>query len=119
MGKGYSENFVKNMTEIVAGIENNALIHLQTQPDVICAECPNLESGRCKLDGNNVVSKDEDLVNKLSLDTTVSRPAKELFAELNEKVTEEIFEESCHNCSWYQMGLCNYQLYKKNLARFL
>lgn len=119
VGKGYSEAFVRNMAGIVQGIEENASITLQTTPDVICAECPNLVGGKCRLDGNHVVSKDEDLLHKLSIAPAIERPAKEVFTEIAQSITEEIFEESCHNCNWYRQGLCSYTLYKKNLKRFL
>ena len=119
IGKGYSREFVKNMTKIVSEIEKNATIRLQTAPDVICSACPNLKDGQCSLDCNHVVSKDEELLGRLELNVTENKSAKELFSEIAGKMTEEIFEESCHNCSWYQQGLCNYTLYKKNLNRFI
>lgn len=119
VGKGYSEEFVRNMTDIVNGIKENSMISLQTEPDVICASCPNLIEAQCSLDRNKVVSKDKDLAKKLGLRTSVSQEAKALFQEIDRKMTEEIFEESCHECSWYQQGLCNYQLYKANLKKFI
>ena len=67
IGKGYSREFVKNMTQIVSEIEKNATIRLQTAPDVICSACPNLKDGQCSLDCNHVVSKDEELLGRLEL----------------------------------------------------
>lgn len=46
-GKGYSEEFVKNMTEIQRRLQENPLIQLTDCADAICSSCPNDREGHC------------------------------------------------------------------------
>ena len=47
-GKGYSEDFVENMTRIQGALAENPLIRLTGNTDVICAACPNNQAGCCR-----------------------------------------------------------------------
>lgn len=120
-GSGYSEDFCKNMQEIVdylwgQGAARNmqcgekAEIELVVSPDAICKECPNLVDESCNLDDNNVVSKDAKLADRLSLTTDRSYFVPELLELVATNLTEEIFETSCHQCEWYAKGLCRYEM---------
>ncbi|MCM1253210.1 MAG: DUF1284 domain-containing protein [Clostridium sp.] len=124
VGKGYSDKFCENMDSVVRKLwtesphdnsahnekrQENTQIELITEPDCICAQCPNLTTDGCSLDANNVVSKDEKLAQRLDLKVNRSYPVDELLRHTAAHMTEEIFETSCHNCEWYQTGLCSYE----------
>lgn len=112
VGKGYSEDFCRNMDRIVHSLwdEESSLqeIELILQPDCVCQECPNLTGDGCSLDGNHVVSKDAQLAEKLKLEINQRYTATELLQQVAGNMTKEIFETSCHNCEWYQI-LCRYE----------
>lgn len=112
VGKGYSEAFCQNMREVVGQLwektPEGQEIELIIQPDCICQECPNLTEEGCSLDNNHVVSKDAVLAEKLQLAINRHYPVPELLHQVAKNLTEEIFEASCHQCEWYQMGLCRY-----------
>ena len=57
-GKGYSREFVENMTEIVKSIKNEKVqVQLIFSEDDICSKCPNLsENNICKSDTVNILS---------------------------------------------------------------
>lgn len=111
-GKGYSEDFCRNMDAIVHRLwdEESAAqeIELMIQPDCICRECPNLTKDGCSMDDNHVVSKDMQLAEKLKLEINHRYTVTELLRQVAENMTEEIFETSCSNCEWYQI-LCRYE----------
>lgn len=112
VGKGYSEDFCRNMDAIVHRLwdEESAAqeIELMIQPDCICRECPNLTKDGCSMDDNHVVSKDMQLAEKLKLELNHRYTVTELLRQVAENMTEEIFETSCRNCEWYQI-LCRYE----------
>lgn len=115
-GHGYSGDFCKNMQNIVECLwgqvpQDRAVqeIELVISPDAICRECPNLTENGCSLDDNNVVSKDAKLAGMLHLTTDRSYSIPELRRLVAKNLTEEIFESSCHNCEWYEKGLCRYE----------
>ena len=125
IGKGYSEDFCKNMNSVVRKLwaenphdenipqneqkEDDEKVELVICPDCICKECPNLTETGCSLDDNNVVSKDEKLAKRLGLEINRGYSVSELLHRTAVNMTEEIFETSCHNCEWYQEGLCSYE----------
>lgn len=116
VGEGYSEAFCRNMDQVVKRLWDSAEqekepeeIELVTCPDCICSECPNLTDKGCSLDNNNVVSKDAALAEKLGLKLGKPYYIPELLRQTAGNLSKEIFETSCHNCEWYQMGLCRYE----------
>ena len=71
-GHGYSREFTDNMDHKAEQLRNGCKVLLQTQPDEICASCPNLcwtpgDLARCSLDANEVQTKDEKLLQALQI----------------------------------------------------
>ena len=59
-GSGYSEEFVKRMTEVVEKCIPNEEIRLITGMDHVCEKCPNKqEDNTCRLGNRDVLMKDE------------------------------------------------------------
>lgn len=127
VGEGYSDGFSRNMADIIRLLKENADQPLAAAagPDMICRECPNLEKNGVCANGrsakkNSVHGKDKDML--CGVDKKDAELAKHLgitpgcvytFREMmdmaREKITKEIFEESCGNCRWYRQGLCSYE----------
>lgn len=140
VGKGYSEAFCENMQKVVtwlwgplSGLEEEAgegesesilcegekrEIRLITEPDNICKACPNLGDNGCKLDDDHVVSKDAALAQALGLETECVYSAEELLHTVGSNLTAEIFKDSCHNCDWYEQGVCRYEQLAEKYQKF-
>lgn len=118
-GKGYSQGFVENMTRVVNQMKTTEGMILVTTTDSICNSCPNkIKEKGCSLDKNEVVGKDEQLLQALQLEENVVYDAKILFRLIETHLTKEIFEHSCKYCRWYGEELCSYEKYKKKLLQF-
>ena len=46
-GKGYSEEFVRNMTDVVNMLRSDPYVTVTCQADVICRACPGNLDGKC------------------------------------------------------------------------
>lgn len=132
-GKGYSSAFISNMQSVVdrlfyADTKEDCMeksfaldaeeystekIELCTTPDLICSECPNLVAGVCSLDDNNVVSKDIRLAKALLVEPGRIYQREELIKAVAYALSEEMFEDSCRKCRWYEEGLCSYHLLRE------
>lgn len=66
VGKGYSDEFCRNMQKIKARIENGEPYALVYEADDICAHCPNLTDGVCK-DNDKVLCYDRLSVNETDI----------------------------------------------------
>lgn len=129
-GKGYSPEFVTNMTQIVDALKcPDTLVHLTTSQDIICKDCPNaLADGRCGLDEiddpsikqpKEISTLDARIAAYFQFSSKREYTSGELYQTIDSKLTHSFFEECCQNCRWYQQGLCSYEAYRKNLSIFL
>ncbi len=121
-GEGYSGAFCDNMTEKVRelkGKPEESLI-LVTDPDMICARCPNrTEDDTCMDDKNHVKTKDQKLLKLFGWKEAESYTYQELLEQAVEKLDAEEFIKSCGRCRWYQQGLCSYETWYKNAEEIL
>lgn len=121
-GAGYSEEFVKNMSSIVAALEKEgATVLLKTGPDSICSACPNaLADGKCALDDDKkeIADLDHRILQRLGIRSGLCYPAAELLKRMERSMTEAFFEECCGECRWYRQGLCSYPAYMTQIRRF-
>lgn len=118
-GKGYSETFTKNMTQIVEQLRSpECAFVLQKKQDIICTDCPNLQAdGSCGLDAG-IHDLDQTVLDFFGLTTEKSVNSKEVFHIIKEKITPEFFETCCGDCRWKKMGICSYEKYRENLNHF-
>ena len=106
-GKGYSSNFVLNMTAITNRIrkETNVVIDIVFSTDDICEKCPNkLGTDLCR-DQAKVKCFDSKIVNYFALEEK-SYIYQDLITEINAKITECILDDICASCSWYPVSAC-------------
>lgn len=105
-GKGYSDDFTKNMAEMKEILSANPLIRLVAAADDICLACPNNHQGVCSSAGK-VNVYDTAVLKFCGLSVGCELP----FLEFQEIVREKILETHkrphiCGDCQWND--LCHY-----------
>lgn len=130
-GHGYDEGFASHMECVVNLLHNgeNHMVTLVDRPDLICSACPNLtrrgqdepafSSGRCRLDNNNVINKDRDVLDILGLEADFPYELSFLFAALGQNFDEDAFYRTCGTCGWFLQGLCSLDLLTANAEKYL
>ena len=104
-GKGYSREFVENMTEIVKSIKNEKVqVQLIFSEDDICSKCPNLsENNICKSDTVNII--DNKVIKYFELEEKIYE-YESLIRYIKSHITKEIMDDICRNCEWYSISEC-------------
>lgn len=104
-GKGYSKEFVENMTEIVKLIKNEKVqVQLIFSEDDICSKCPNLsENNICKSDTVNII--DNKVIKYFELEEKIYE-YESLIRYIKSHITKEIMDDICRNCEWYSISKC-------------
>ncbi|WP_077369623.1 DUF1284 domain-containing protein [Anaerosalibacter sp. Marseille-P3206] len=104
IGKGYSEEFVKNMDIVVGSLRENKdqIIRLVEGNDHVCSHCPhNIDGRKCESD-EKVVTMDRKVLKYLEI-TPGEYSYSQLFNRLKEKLTDEAFRDICGDCEWYEL----------------
>lgn len=106
-GKGYSNEFVKNMTAIKSRLEENPLVCITSQTDIICDVCPNNTNGICTA-AEKVSEYDRQVLLQCHLSEGEILP----FLDFEALVRHNILgpgkrKEICGNCQWD--SLCHEQ----------
>ena len=104
-GKGYSRDFVENMTEIVKSIKNEKVqVQLIFSEDDICSKCPNLsENNICKSDTVNII--DNKVIKYFELEEKIYE-YESLIRYIKSHITKGIMDDICGNCEWYSISKC-------------
>ena len=106
-GKGYSDDFVENMTDITNRLrsEPGVAIRIVFSTDDICAKCPQmLGEDHCQ-DNSKVKIIDKKLVDYFGLEEKEYN-YQDVVAEINAKMTEAMMNDICYDCSWYPVSAC-------------
>ena len=106
-GKGYSNEFTKNMSEIKNSLESNPLVLITTQIDDICVACPNNKMGICETN-EKVVNYDKSVLSLCGIHEDTIMP----FLSFEKLVYDNILlagkrEEICGDCQWSK--LCHFK----------
>lgn len=109
-GKGYSDAFTANMTQIVtnglfANGGDHTLIRVRAAADSLCAPCPKRRGEGCTnqaeidaLDGRHAAA-----LNLKHGDVLTWGQAK---MRIREKVRPDDLDSLCKGCKWLELGLC-------------
>ncbi|HEY5561588.1 MAG TPA: DUF1284 domain-containing protein [Clostridiaceae bacterium] len=62
-GKGYDDNFVENMKNVIATLTQNPMVLVVFDEDIVCVACPNNSNGIC--DCNEKVDRYDKMVLRL------------------------------------------------------
>ena len=104
-GKGYSGEFVENMSRMKAILEKNPEMSLMDSPDDICAACPNRLTENC---AEKASRYDREVLRRCGLSVGERLP----YREFSRKVIETILRpgvraEICGDCQW--SSLCRWE----------
>lgn len=106
VGKGYNEEFVKNMDEKVSLLRNNneQEIMIITDLDSLCSYCPENKGGLCSSQ-EKVNAMDEKVIRYFNLNKKTYF-YKDVVSKIRSEITNEIFNDICQSCEWYSFGMC-------------
>ena len=101
IGKGYSPEFIRNMTNVISDLDkNDPEICITDKCDVICKFCPNNINGKC-ISEIKVSKIDENCKSTLSLSTGFKIKWKTLRSLADENIIKKgILPEICGECQW-------------------
>lgn len=99
-GKGYSEEFIKHMTQIISRLEENTEICITTGCDSVCSMCPNYDGTRCDSE-ERVMAFDKRVMEFAK----IFDKQRLTYKELQRKIEDGIFapgrfEQVCGDCAW-------------------
>lgn len=104
-GKGYSDEFVGGMKEIVSSLNDSTKITLTRGCDVICESCPNKDDGSCDVRGT-AESYDLKCLEIMEFQGAENMTWKELSKIAAEKIIlSGRLSEVCGGCKWSQICL--------------
>ena len=111
-GKGYNEEFVKNMDKItnILRKNENTIIDLVFSTDDICDCCPNMIGKDLCVTNEKVKLIDDKIIKYFSLEEK-KYDYNEIVDFIKENITEKIMDDICGECEWYPISAC-----KKNIV---
>lgn len=100
-GKGYSDQFVENMTKVLSTLkESDAIVKLTKGEDVICSACPNNNNGICTTQ-DKVDRYDSTTLSLCGLKIGETLPYNQLSKIAIEKIIDGgAREKVCGDCMW-------------------
>jgi len=106
-GRGYSEDFVENMTAITTHLRNdaNAVVEIVFTTDDICKKCSRMiDDDLCDND-EKVKRFDKKVVSYFGIEER-GYTYKDIIREINEKMTSAMMDDICSDCEWYPISAC-------------
>lgn len=113
-GKGYNDEFIKNMDDITNIIRKNknTIINLIFSTDDICKCCPNMISEDLCITNEKVKSIDNKIIKYFSLEEK-EYIYNEIVDFIKNNITEEIMDDICCECEWYPISSCKKKILDK------
>ena len=104
IGKGYSSDFVSNMTTMKQRLEaENPVVNIVTECDSICQHCPNNIQGNC-LSCKKVERYDKKVLQYCDIKEQGVLSWQEFSEIVNQKIREKgIRKEICLDCEWNEI----------------
>ncbi|MCL2227206.1 MAG: DUF1284 domain-containing protein [Oscillospiraceae bacterium] len=106
-GKGYSDDFVENMTAITTHLRSDAdaAVDIVFFTDDICKKCPRMVSdGLCKNDAK-VKLFDKKISDYFGIEEK-TYIYQDIIGEINAKMTPRMMDDICGDCEWYPISSC-------------
>lgn len=117
-GKGYSEEFVSNMRNVINILtNNNVIIKFQTNCDDICAKCPKKINNLC-IDYDHIDLLDKLTIKNYNLDLNKEYLFKDLIELFYKNFSSDKFQKICNSCEWYKSGVCSISKIEENKKKF-
>ena len=105
-GHGYSPEFVENMDRVVDRLRNgDDLIKITYSTDELCSKCPNKLGEDCCETQDKVKWFDDRVVEYFDIEEKEYH-YREIIKEIDDKMTGEMMDVICSECSWYPISSC-------------
>ena len=104
VGKGYSQDFTDNMTNIINYLKAHAddkIIKITFDEDNLCSKCPNRGLGKCLV----ATQHDKGYFNALHIDINKKYSWNDVKQLINQHINYKVFTNICSNCRWFY--ICN------------
>ena len=99
-GKGYSKEFVDNMTAIKEDLKSDPLVKIVRETEDICACCPNNINNKCQ-SFYKVLRYDNEVLKACGLKSGDVLPYSAFEKLVKEKILVQGFREKiCGDCQW-------------------
>jgi len=121
-GLGYDEDFVRNMTDLLQGLNRrpDQLVVLGETADDICRACPHLQNGGCAKRGEesegSIRTHDNRILQRLEIEVGQVLPAWQLFRRVERRISPEDLFHLCEGCQWLALGYCGEGLGQKRIV---
>ena len=110
VGKGYSPEFVANMTAVIEQLGADTDVTVLDEPDVLCSACPNLAESGCALHGEGseagIVQQDRDVMRRLGLTAGDTVSWSDILDRIRANVRPDDLDGICGACPWLPLGVC-------------
>jgi len=106
-GKGYSPEFVENMTAITTWLRGqpDAEIEIVFSTDDICAKCPR-KLGEDMCEKNEKTKRIDGKVARYFGLEEKSYIYREITSRINSETTAWMMDDICGECDWYPVSAC-------------
>ena len=111
-GKGYSPEFVRNLSSIHGNLSENpeTLVEVVDMPDAVCGACPHQEASGCTLNGplseDEMRKQDRHVLALLDLHAGARVEWSEILNRIRASVTGSSLPSICGQCRWLPLGYC-------------
>lgn len=103
IGKGYSDAFVSNMSQVIDKLNQDATIQLITENDIICSACPSNLGNQCATQ-SKVSFYDKKVLELCHLHPNDEISAKDFFQLVKTNILDSNqLEQVCSDCEWYSI----------------
>jgi len=110
VGRGYSPEFVANMTRVIESLGNDAPVTVTASPDVLCSACPNLTDAGCVLHGEGseagIVNQDRDVMGRLGIEEGALLAWGDVVVRIAASIAPDDLDSICGSCPWLPLGVC-------------
>ncbi|WP_062309014.1 DUF1284 domain-containing protein [Alicyclobacillus sendaiensis] len=105
-GMGYSEAYVRNMTEVYETLRTKpqTRVCIVAGPDDLCHHFPDNQPYHCQ--SASVHRRDAKVLARLGLRAGQCLPWREIERRVRDRVRPEDIRSLCHTCSWRSLGVC-------------
>jgi uncharacterized protein len=111
-GKGYSQDFVDNLSQIheILAAHPEICVEVVDTPDAVCGACPHRQVSGCSLNGEQseeeMHKQDHHVLGLLGLEPGVRVHWSLILDRIRASVTGDDLPSICGQCRWLPLGYC-------------